>query len=270
MPDGSYLLGTHAEELERLQFQNQLWRPIAQEAWARAGLQAGESVLDVGAGPGFAAMDLAHVVGSSGRVLGLELSHDYVRAGRAIARDAALPQLELRQHNLLTEPWPKERFGLIWCRWVAMFLPQLEPLIKGVEGCIQPGGRWIIHEYLHWDTFALHPHGDAVARFGQACQLSFRASGGDPDVNRRLPLLLTERGWTLEALQPLPVLGTPDSMAGQWMERFVTVYGKTLQKRGLWGEEDAAEARREMAQAKRQPGCYWVGPTVLEVRARRD
>ena len=49
MENGSYLLGTHAEELGRLQFQNQLWRPTAQDAWQRADLRIGESVLDVAA-----------------------------------------------------------------------------------------------------------------------------------------------------------------------------------------------------------------------------
>ena len=102
MENGSYLLGTHAEELERLQFQNQLWRPTAQDAWQRADLRIGESVLDVGCGPGFAAMDLARVVGPSGRVVGLERSPTYVNAGNAFARQAGLDQLELRQAQLTT------------------------------------------------------------------------------------------------------------------------------------------------------------------------
>ena len=270
MENGSYLLGTHAEELERLQFQNQLWRPTAEDAWQRADLRIGESVLDVGCGPGFAAMDLARVVGPSGRVVGLERSGTYVNAGNAFARQAGLDQLELLQQDVLQDPWPQERFDLIWSRWVAMFLPQLEPLLHGVEQCMQPGGRWVIHEYVHWDTFALHPHGRAVERFGQACQRSFRDGGGDPDVNRRLPQLLTQRGWTLDALHPLPVLGGPGSMAAQWMERFVAVYGQRLQQLGLWSESDAAEATAEIADSHTTAGCFWVGPTLLEVRARRN
>ena len=74
MPETPYLLGTHSEELERLRFQHKLWRPIAQTAWKHAGLQAGQSVLDLGAGPGFAAADLADVVSAQVRVLGLERS----------------------------------------------------------------------------------------------------------------------------------------------------------------------------------------------------
>ena len=113
-------------------------------------------------------------------------------------------------------------------------------------------------------------HGRAIQRFGQACQRSFRDGGGDPDVNRRLPQRLTQRGWTLDALHPLPVLGGPDSMAAQWMERFVAVYGQQLQQLGLWSESDAAEAAAEIAKSKTTAGCFWVGPTLLEVRARRN
>jgi len=269
MPDSSYLLGTHAEELERLRFQNQLWQPTARAAWQRAGLHAGEHVLDLGAGPGFAALDLAAIVGADGRVLGLELSDAYVKAGQALAAAQGAAQVELRQHNLLTDPWPEERFDLIWSRWVAMFLTDLEPLIAGAERCLRPGGRWVLHEYVHWDTFALHPHGQAIHRFGQACQASFRAAAGQTDVNRALPATLAERGWTIDALEPLPVLGNSASMAGQWMERFVEVYGQTLISLGRWTSDDAAEAKAEIALSHQKPGSFWVGPTTLEVRASR-
>ncbi|MBM5807173.1 MAG: methyltransferase domain-containing protein [Cyanobacteria bacterium M_surface_10_m2_179] len=269
MADSSYLLGTHAEELERLRFQHELWLPAAQAAWQRAGLKAGCSVLDVGAGPGFAALDLARRVGPGGRVLGLERSEVYVAAGRALASAAGLARLELKTCDLLQDPWPNERFNLIWCRWVAMFLPQLEPLLAGLEQCSQPGGALVLHEYVHWDSFGLHPHGEAIRRFGQACQRSFREAGGDPDVNRRLPALLAAQGWRIEALQPLQVAGMAGSIAAQWLERFVKVYGLRLQELGLWSSADAAEADAEIAAAAPQAGSFWMGPTLLELRARR-
>ena len=61
--DDAYVLGTQSHELERLQLQHSLWRPAAEEAWDRAGLSPGQRVLDLGAGPGFAAVDLARRVG---------------------------------------------------------------------------------------------------------------------------------------------------------------------------------------------------------------
>ena len=55
----TYFLGTHDEELERLGLQHSVWRPTVLDCWRRAGIGPGSKVLDVGAGPGFAAADLA-------------------------------------------------------------------------------------------------------------------------------------------------------------------------------------------------------------------
>lgn len=261
------MLGTHAEELERLRFQQQLWRPLAEAGWDRAGLKAGERVLDLGAGPGFAAQDLARRVGPAGRVLALERSPAYVTAGRELARRAGLMQLEVRPHDLLQDPLPAEGFDLAWMRWVAMFLPDLQPLLTQLPLALRPGGRLVVHEYMHWDSFALHPHGAAIRRFGQAVQASFRDAGGDPDVNRRLPSLLAARGFRIDGLLPLPVIGGPGSMAAQWMERFVQVYGPQLQALGLWSPAEQAQAEAEINASAADPGSYWVGPTVLELRA---
>ena len=264
-----YILGTHAEELERLRFQHELWRPASEAGFDRAGLGAGARVLDLGAGPGFVALDLARRVGPQGRVLALERSPVYVAAGRALAARADLPQLELGEHDLLRDPLPRDGFDLAWMRWVAMFLGDLEPLLTQLPLALRPGGRLVVQEYVHWDTFGLHPHGRAIARFGQAVQHSFRAAGGDPDVNRRLPSLLAARGFVIEALTPLPVLGGAESMAGQWMQRFVAVYAAQLMAQGLWTADDQAEADAEINAAASDPGSYWVGPTVLELQATR-
>lgn len=232
-------------------------------------------MLDLGAGPGFAARDLAARVGPDGRVLGLERSATYVAAGRALAA-AELPQLELRQHDLLRDPWPtgpgdrpQAGFDLAWCRWVAMFLPELEPLLAGLQRALRPGGQLLLQEYIHWDSFGLHPHGVAIARFGKACQQSFRQAGGDPDVNRRLPSLLSSGGFAIDERRPLLLVGGSGSTAATWLERFVQVYGAQLQTLGLWSAADAEQAAAEIAAAQADPGSTWVGPTVLELRATR-
>ena len=267
--DQPYVLGTHGEELERLRFQHELWRPLAEAAWDRADLKTGERVLDLGAGPGFAALDLARRVGPTGQVLALEHSPAYVVAGRRLSVEAGLAHLELRQHDLLRDPLPREGFDLAWMRWVAMFLADLEPLLMQLPLALRPGGRLVLHEYVQWDSFGLHPHGAAIHRFGQAVQRSFRQAGGDPDVNRRLPSLLAARGFRIDALEPLPVLGREGSLAAQWMQRFVMVYAHQLQAQGLWSAADQAEALAEIEAAAEDPGSFWMGPTVLELRATR-
>ncbi|CAK6687369.1 methyltransferase domain-containing protein [Synechococcus sp. BA-124 BA4] len=267
MATDTYLLGTDPIELERLRLQHELWLPEARQAWQRAALKPGERVLDLGAGPGFVAMELAREVGPAGRVLGLELSAAYAEAARAAA--AGLSQLEVRQHDLCRDPFPREPFDLVWCRWVAMFLGDLDPLLDGLGTNLEPGARVIFHEYIHWSSFGLHPGAPAVASFGRAAKASFRAAGGDPDVNRRLPSLLSERGFHVDELRPLSVVGRLGDGVARWLERFVTVYGPELIRQGLWTEAEAEGAQTEMVQARQDPGAFWVGPTVMETRATR-
>ncbi len=263
------MLGNDAVELERLRLQHDLWRPILLAALGRAALSPGERVIDLGAGPGFVAEDLARIVGPTGQVLGLEQNPAYVKHGRRLALEAGLGQLDMRCHDLLRDPLPTGRFNLIWCRWLAMFLPEVGPLLDPLPHSLARGGRVLFHEYVHWDTFGLHPHGHAIARFSRAVQHSFRQAGGDPDISRRLPSLLAARGFTIEDLLPLPVLGRAGTWPARWLEMFVTLYGPKLQALGLWSPDDAEEARAEMAASRADPGSFWVGPTILEVRARR-
>jgi hypothetical protein len=58
-------------------------------------------------------------------------------------------------------------------------------------------------------------------------------------------------------------------MAAQWMEAFVGVYSLQLQRLGLWTSADAQAAQAEIEASRHDPGSYWVGPTVLELRATR-
>src|SRR6266700_5014628 len=67
-----YVLGTHDEELMRLGLQHRVWRPVVLDCWQRAGITVGKRVLDLGAGPGYATIDLAEIVGSGGEVVALD------------------------------------------------------------------------------------------------------------------------------------------------------------------------------------------------------
>lgn len=265
----NYVLGAAANERQRLALQHRLWQPLAEAGWRRAGLREGSSVLDLGCGPGFAAVDLARLVGRQGRVLGLESNADFRDHARQLAQEADLPQLEIRAHDLCGDPLPLQGFDLAWCRWVAMFLPVLEPLLAQIEVAVRPGGAVLFHEYVNWRSFGLHPHGSALAQFAEVVLHTFLARGGDPDVNRRLPSLLAARGWRIEALQALPALGGPDSWVADWLEAFVLVQGERLRHQGIWSGEAAAAVAEELAAARCDPGSVWVGPTVLELRARR-
>jgi len=77
--DQDYVLETHREELERLGLQHRAWRPTVLECWRHAGITQGWRVLDVGAGPGYATVDLAGIVA---RECPQQMAHHFSFLGR--------------------------------------------------------------------------------------------------------------------------------------------------------------------------------------------
>src|SRR5258706_6203782 len=77
-PERDYVLGTHDDEIERLALQHRVWRPRALDAWRRAGFTVGQTLLDVGCGPGMATLDLSEIVGPTGRIVAMDRSRRFL------------------------------------------------------------------------------------------------------------------------------------------------------------------------------------------------
>src|SRR6185436_9467589 len=101
-----YVLGTHEEELARLGLQHRVWRPPTLDAWKRAGITVGKRVLDIGAGPGYATVDLAEIVGATGKVVALERSSNFVRAAEDACKTRGLTNVEIHELDLMTDQLP--------------------------------------------------------------------------------------------------------------------------------------------------------------------
>ena len=75
----AYALGSEARELVRLGIQHGVFAAESRALYRRAQVQLGDTVLDVGCGPGFSALELAQIVGPSGTVYGLDGSRASLR-----------------------------------------------------------------------------------------------------------------------------------------------------------------------------------------------
>src|SRR5437763_10452028 len=116
-----YVLGTHDEELERLGVQHRAWRPVVLDCWEKAGVIDGSRVLDVGAGPGYATVDLAQIVGQSGRVVAVERSNNFVNAIKNAARTHSLSTVDVHELDLINADLLAGSFDFTWCRWALCF-----------------------------------------------------------------------------------------------------------------------------------------------------
>ncbi|MEK6375327.1 MAG: methyltransferase domain-containing protein [Acidobacteriota bacterium] len=101
-----YVLGTHDQELARLGLQHRVWRSRALDAWTRVGFTAGQTLLDVGCGPGYAALDLAEIAGAGGRVVAVDRSARFLDALRSAAVRNGLTNITARQVDLDADALP--------------------------------------------------------------------------------------------------------------------------------------------------------------------
>jgi protein-L-isoaspartate O-methyltransferase len=127
-----YVLGTHDEEIERLGLQHRVWRPRALDAWRRAGVTTGQTILDVGCGPGYAAVDLAEIVGTSGRVIAVDRSRRFLDALEVIRRQRGLDRIETYLLDLDQDALPPGPVDAAWARWVFAFVRNPKGLLQRV------------------------------------------------------------------------------------------------------------------------------------------
>ena len=181
MKDRDYILGTHEEELIRLGLQHRVWRPVVLQCWQKAGITVGSRVLDVGAGPGYAALDLAEIVGSSGEVVALERSGNFVNAMRESISRRRLTNVKMHELDLMTGELPEGDYDFSWCRWVSSFVSDPRLLIKKLGNVMPKGGISIFHEYAHYETWRFLPRIASQEKFREHVVATWRESGGEPD-----------------------------------------------------------------------------------------
>ena len=160
-----YVLGTHDEELERLGVQHRAWRPVVLDCWEKADVIDGSHVLDVGAGPGYATVDLAEIVGPTGHVVAVERSSNFVNAIKNAVRTHSLSNVEVHELDLMNDDLPGGPFDFTWCRWVLCFVSDPDLLIKKIASVTRKGGRAIFHEYGQYTTWRFFPQRASLEEF---------------------------------------------------------------------------------------------------------
>ncbi|MDE2148384.1 MAG: methyltransferase domain-containing protein [Gammaproteobacteria bacterium] len=264
-----YILGTNDEEIRRLGLQHRVWRPAVLDCWQRAGITVGSRVLDVGAGPGYATVDLAEIVGETGQVIAVERSRRFARAARDRCESQGLRQVQLLELDLMTDPVPAEDMDAAWCRWVASFVSSPALLLSKLARAVRPGGVAIFHEYVDYSTFRLAPRSPAVEAFVQRVGDSWRASGGEPDVALALPSVLTQTGFRVRSATPKIFCVRPSDYVWQWPASFIDINLKRMLELGQVDETWAAMVRHEFDTAGSNPDSLMFTPMVLEIVAQR-
>ena len=264
-----YVLGTHDDEVERLGLQHRVWRPRVLDAWRRAGFTLGQTILDVGAGPGHASLDLAQIVGPAGRVVALERSRRFLDWLEEERRRRNISNLEMLEIDLALDAIPSYAADGAWSRWFLAFVKDPPGILGKVHRALRPGAAFVLHEYFDYRTWRMAPRVPEQEAFVEIAMEIWRASGGEPDVGMDLPRWLRETGFETVSIEPIVHVVPRTSFVWEWPKAFVEVGLRRFVDLKRITPERAGEIARAFARCESEPGMLMVTPAVLEIVARR-
>jgi SAM-dependent methyltransferase len=245
-----------AAERERLGLLQEALDPITTRRLERLPVGEGWRCLEVGAGCGSIARWLAARVGPRGRVVATDIDTRYLG-------EHALPNLEVRRHNILEDDLEPGHYDLVRCRALLMHLPDPVRALERMAAAVRPDG-WLFVEEVDCSSFApVDPDHPAAAGFSHTYRVLFESIRAarvmDPYFGRRVRGLIEQLGFVEiqnEGATSIIRGGEPDARFQQMTTELARGY---LVAAGLLSEADFEELNRAYA----DPSFAFVGGIVF-------
>ncbi|GAC1650943.1 MAG: methyltransferase domain-containing protein [Acidobacteriaceae bacterium] len=144
------------------------------------GVSSGWNCLEVGGGGGSIAAWLADRVGPTGQVVATDIDPRYLQP-------MGVPNLQVRRHDISSDPLPEAAFDLVHARLVLMHIPEREAALARMVSALKPGG-WILEEEFDSAVFPdplLNP-GEILSKTHVAMTRLMDARGVDRTFGRSL------------------------------------------------------------------------------------
>ncbi|WP_369222856.1 methyltransferase domain-containing protein [Streptomyces sp. R39] len=161
-------------------------------------IRPGQTVLDLGCGPGTDLASLAQAVTATGTVIGVD--HDQTTVDAARERTADQHTVTVRLADLHDLPLPGHTADRARADRVLQHVADPTRALREMHRVLRPGGRLVMGE-PDWDTLTVdHPDSDLSRAYTQyVTDQVIRNSR----IGRQLPRLATQAGFTVPSVIPI-------------------------------------------------------------------
>lgn len=128
--------------------------PIGDATMERARIAPGEHILDVGCGCGQTSLELARRTGSTGRVLGIDISAPMLASARERADQAGIRNVSFLQSDAQVQDFEPESFDLLFSRFGVMFFEDPVAAFANLRRALRATGRLC---FVCWQSIQRNP-----------------------------------------------------------------------------------------------------------------
>ena len=198
--EAGYPLGSNPAELARLIRQGEILAATTRTILETGGIRPGMRVLDLGSGTGEVSFVAAGLVGSSGKVIGVDRSPDALAVAEARARQQGLGNVSFVEGDIheTVEGGP---FDAVVGRLVLMFVPDPSAVLRSQATALRKGAVAVPIEFDLPSARAI-PQTPLVAQILSWITACYERSGIPTSLGPRLWTILREAGF-----QPLGMMG---------------------------------------------------------------
>lgn len=164
-------------------------------------LQSGETVVDIGSGPGLLCDAMADAVGPTGRVIGIDISDDLLMLARA--RNART-WLSYEKGDATSLPIPASSVDIAVATQVIEYVADVNRALSEVERVLKPGGRALIVD-TDWDGVVWHS--SSPERMESVLQ-AWEAHCSHPRLPRTMPRRLRAAGLEVQSVTGFAIVNT--------------------------------------------------------------
>lgn len=198
------------------------WRTAANSAaHLLPHLRPGQSVLDVGCGPGTITADLAGLV-APGRLTALELTEDALDLARTELAARGVGNVDFAVADVHALDLPDDAFDVVHAHQVLQHVGDPVAALREMRRVCRPGGVVAARD-SDYAAFTWYPVIPALDDWLALYQRVARANGGEPDAGRRLHSWARAAGFTeVTATASVWCYASPEERAwwgGMWAER---------------------------------------------------
>ncbi|MFB6889680.1 methyltransferase domain-containing protein [Kitasatospora sp. NPDC056327] len=241
-------------------------------AYLRDRLRPGQSVLDVGCGPGTITADLAALVAPGGRVVAVDTSAEVLEAAAAHVAGRGLSGVVFEVADVHRLPYADGEFDVVHAHQVLQHVTDPVGALREMRRVTAEGGTVAVRD-VDYATMTWFPEVPELGRWLDLYRRIARHNGGEPDAGRRLLSWARAAGFTdVTATSSTWTYATPeerDWWGGLWADRITdSGIARAAVAEGFADEAELARIAagwREWAAA----GDGWFGMLHGEVLARR-